>query len=161
MSEEVQAAAWPPRKVVCVGTVVCDGERILLVRQAAGTSLAGKWSIPWGVVEAEEAPEAAALRETWEEARVKAEIEGLLGYQNFAWESSVAFVYLCRHVAGEPAGDGAETDRAAYFSAADLDALAESVEAWCAWIVRRVLAGNYRLLPAEPDNPSRPLLAFF
>lgn len=80
---------WPPRKVVCVGAVVLQGGSVLLIRQAKGASLEGQWSIPWGIVEPNESPEEAALRETYEEAGVTAEVEGLLGIQNLQWESSI------------------------------------------------------------------------
>jgi len=154
--------AWPPKIVVCAGTAVLHNDKILLIRQAQGTSLAGQWSIPWGVVEPGEMPDEAALRETLEEGGVTAVITGLLGQQNFAWENMIALIYLCRHVSGEPQDDGGrETDAAAYFSLDEVEALAEPVEPWCAWLIRRVLRGNYYLIPLEPDNPQRPKTAFF
>ena len=80
MTNQAQSSsAWPPRIVVCVGTVVLRENRALFVRQAKGQSLEGKWSIPWGVVEPGESPDNAALRETGEEGGITAEIEGLLG----------------------------------------------------------------------------------
>lgn len=154
--------AWPPRIVVCVGTVVLQDEKVLFIRQAEGEALAGQWSIPWGVVETGEAPDGAALRETVEEGGVTAVIHGLLGYQNFDWEGMVALIYLCRHVSGEPTPDGGqETDAAAYFSLAELDTLNEPIEPWCEWMARRVLQGNYHLIPVESNNPQRPKTAFF
>ena len=163
MTEQKESRpAWPPKNVICVGTIVLHNDRALFVRQAKGHSLAGQWSIPWGVVETGEAPDEAALRETVEEGGITAAIQGLLGYQNFAWKSAVAFVYLCRHVKGKPTTDGGvETDGAAYFSLADLDALAEPVEDWCEWLVRRVLQGDYHLIPMETNNPRQPKTAFF
>lgn len=153
---------WPPRIVVCVGTVVLRDDKALFVRQAEGQSLAGQWSIPWGVVEPGETPDEAALRETLEEGGVTAVISGLLGYQNFNWEGMVALIYLCRHLSGEPQPDGGqETDAAAYLSLAEMEALAEPIEPWCAWMVKRVLRGDYHLIPMEPDNPQRPKTAFF
>lgn len=154
--------AWPPRIVVCVGTAVLRDNKILLIRQAKGTSLAGQWSIPWGVVEQGETPDEAALRETREEGGVTAIITGLLGYQNFNWETMTALIYLCQHVSGEPQhDDGHETDAAAYFSLAELDALNEPIEPWCDWLARRVLQGNYHLIPLVADNPQQPRAAFF
>ena len=38
--------AWPPKMAVCVGTVVLKDDKVLLIRQAKGTSLEGRWSIP-------------------------------------------------------------------------------------------------------------------
>ena len=153
---------WPPRIVVCVGTVVLRDDKALFIRQAKGQSLAGQWSIPWGVVEAGETPDEAALRETLEEGGITAVISGLLGYQNFDWEGMTALIYLCRHLSGEPQPDGGrETDAAAYFSLAEMEALAEPIEPWSGWMARRVLQGNYHLIPVEPDNPQQPKRAFF
>jgi hypothetical protein len=41
-----------------------------------------------------------------------------------------------------------------------MDALDEPIEIWCDWIVRRVLRGEHRVIPTEPDNPYHPQLAF-
>jgi len=133
----------------------------LFVRQAKGASLEGQWSIPWGMVDPGERPEAAALRETQEEGGITAEIEGLLGIQNLRRAGWVGIIFQCRHINGAPTPDGGvETDRAAYFSLTELEALEEPVEPWCAWIVRRVLQGECHLIPAEPDSPYQPHLAF-
>jgi ADP-ribose pyrophosphatase YjhB (NUDIX family) len=151
---------WPPRMAVCVGTVVLRDNRVLFVRQAEGQSLAGQWSIPWGVVNNEEAPEAAAMRETYEESGIKAEIDGLLGIQNLPSAGWLGIVFLCHHVEGEPVSDGVETDRAAYFSLEEMDALDEPLEPWCQWLARRVLTGKYTVTAYEPDNPYQPRRAF-
>lgn len=162
MTDQTQVSpTWPPKMVVCVGAVVLKEERALFVRQAEGHSLEGQWSIPWGVVDPGEPPEVTALRETQEEGGISAELEGLLGFQNLRQEGWIGLAFLCRHVSGEPVSDGgAETDRAAYLSLDEMDALNEPIEPWCDWIVRRVLQGEYRLIPPEPDNPYRPHLAF-
>ncbi len=151
---------WPPRMAVCVGAVVLQDKRVLFVRQAEGQSLAGQWSIPWGVVDNDEAPEAAALRETYEESGVKAEIDGLLGIQNLPSAGWLGIVFLCHHIEGEPVSDGIETDRAAYISLEEMDALDEPLEPWCEWLARRVLEGKYTVTAFEPDNPYRPRGAF-
>ena len=96
------ATEWPPKMAVCVGAVVLREKSALFVRQAEGQSLAGQWSIPWGVVDNDEAPEAAALRETYEESGIKAEIDGLLGIQNLPGAGWLGIVFLCHHVEGEP-----------------------------------------------------------
>lgn len=153
---------WPPKMVVCVGAVVLRQQRALFVRQAQGHPLEGQWSIPWGLVDPEEAPEAAALRETREESGVAARLEGLLGVQNLRPDGWVALIYLCRHLSGEPVSDGGlETDRAAYFSLQEMDNFKEPFEPWCEWLVRRVLQGDYRVIPLQQENPYQPRLAFF
>lgn len=152
---------WPPRKVMCAGAVVLHDAKVLLIRQAAGHDLAGQWSIPWGIVEADEQPEITAVRETSEEGGITCEIEGFLGYQNFDWESMVAFIYLCTHVNGEPTPDGIETDRAGYFSLAEFEALTDPIEPWANWLIRRVFSNEYHLIPSHSENPEKPLGAFF
>ncbi len=154
------AAQWPPQMVVCVGTVVLRGELALFIRQAQGHSLAGQWSIPWGIVDPGEFPENAALRETYEESGIQAEIDGLLGIQNLSTPGWLGIAFLCHHKGGEPAPDGVETDRAAYFSLQALDSFDEPFEPWSEWLVRRVLAGQHTSIPCEPDNPYHPRRAF-
>ena len=144
-------------KVVCVGAVVRRGTSVLMVRQAPGHSLAGLWSIPWGVVDSGEAPEDAALRETREEAGVEAELEGLLGYQNLPNQPDwIALVFLCRHLHGEPRPDGTETDAARYLEESELIALGSQVEPWCRWLALRQLGGACRTIPEAADGPYLP-----
>lgn len=143
--------------VVCVGAVVRHGDRVLLVRQSAGHSLAGQWTVPWGRLDPGESPAAAAIREVREEGGVEAVVEGLLGVQALPepWLGWIGIVYLCRHVDGVPHPEDSETDAAAYFSLADLDALGEPIEPWSAWLVRRVFAGASTLIGSDPSNPLR------
>lgn len=145
----------PSTTVVCVGAVVRNGDRILLVRQAKGHSLEGQWTVPWGHLGDGESPAAAEIRETREEGGIDAVVEGLLGVQELPspWSGWIALVYLCRHVAGEPRSEDAETDAAAYVSRADLDALSEPLEPWSAWLVRRVFAGQFTVIRTDLSNP--------
>lgn len=160
-NQQQNSSSWPPRIVACAGTVVLQGNRALFVRQAKGHSLEGQWSIPWGIVDPEESPDAAAVRETQEEGGVIARIEGLLGIQNLRRAGWIGIVFLCQHVTGMPMSDGGiETDQAAYFSLEEMDMFDEPFEPWCEWLVRRVLKGEYHLIPSEPDNPYQPRLAF-
>jgi ADP-ribose pyrophosphatase YjhB (NUDIX family) len=137
-----------------------QGERALFVRQAKGHPLEGQWSIPWGIVDPEESPERAVLREIREEGGIAAEIVGLLGIQNLPQQGWVGIVFLCRHIGGVPKADGVETDRAAYFSLEEMKALNEPFEPWCEWVVRRVLLMEHRVIPPVMENPYRPRVAF-
>jgi ADP-ribose pyrophosphatase YjhB (NUDIX family) len=151
--------------VVCVGAVVLDGDRVLLVRQSRGHSLAGQWTIPWGRLESGESPMAAAVRETREEGGVEVTGEGLLGVQELPapWDGWLALIYLCRptlssvegHQSGAPAPQDPETDAAAYFSFADLAVWREPIEPLSGWLVRRVLAGQFTVIGADATNPLR------
>ena len=62
---------WLSKMTVCVGAVILQDKRVLFIRQAEGHSLAGQWSIPWGIVDHEETPEDAVLRETYEEVGLR------------------------------------------------------------------------------------------
>ncbi|HEX6997410.1 MAG TPA: NUDIX domain-containing protein [Gammaproteobacteria bacterium] len=143
------------RTAVFVGAVVVKRDAVLLVRQSPGHPLAGQWTVPWGRVEDGESPAAAALRETWEEGGVRAEVEGLLGVQELPspQQGGIALVYLCSHAGGEPAPRDRETDAAGYYTRAQLDALREPLEPWSAWLVRRVLSGRFTLTRPQPGNP--------
>lgn len=154
------SAEWPPKMAVFVGAVVLQRRRVLFVRQAAGHSLAGQWSIPWGVVDNGESPEEAALRETFEESGIKAEIDGLLGMQNLRPAGWLGIIFLCHHVSGKPVPDGVETDRAAYFSLEEMESFNEPFEPWCEWLARRVFAGKFTVIPCALDNPYHPRRAF-
>jgi 8-oxo-dGTP diphosphatase len=161
MTDEARTSASPDhRMLVCVGGVVRHGNQVLLVRQAKGHPLEGKWTIPWGIVEPPEAPEVAVLRETEEEGGIVAGVEGLLGVQDLEEDGWLALVFLCNHLDGEPRCDGRETDEAAYLSLAEIDSFQEPIEVWCEWLVRRVLTGEYSLIPLRGDNPYKPKLAF-
>ena len=145
-----------PETVVCVGAIVKNGSRVLLVRQAAGHSLAGQWTIPWGRLDEGESAAAAAIREVIEEGRVVARVEGLLGVQELPsrWQGWLALVYQCQHVSGEPAPDGKETDAARYFSEDEMNCLPEPIEPWSEWLVRRVFSGRITLTRGgDPTNP--------
>lgn len=160
LEEQPDPADFPPRKVVCVGAVVLRGDQALFIRQAEGQSLAGRWSIPWGFVEADEAPEDAALRETLEESGVTASIEGFMGFQNLKQTGWIGMIFLCRHVEGEPRADGVETDVARYLDPGELDSLGDSVLTWCAWLAIKGLSGDYTLIEEAPETPGEPSRAY-
>jgi hypothetical protein len=57
---------------------------------------------------------------------------------------------------GTATPDGRETNAARYFTLAGLDESSEPVEAWCKWLVRKVLTGGHTVVPMSPDNPYKP-----
>lgn len=140
---------------VHVGAVVLRNGEALFVRQTPTHSLGAVWTIPWGLLHMGEEPSAAALRETLEEAGIVAKVIGLLAVQSLPppWEGTVALVFLCAHEAGEPHGDGIETDAARYLSREELISSAEPFEPWCRWLTIRSLQGHDAVLRASADNP--------
>jgi 8-oxo-dGTP diphosphatase len=156
--DSTEPSGWPPRMVVCAGAVVVKDERVLLIRHAPGQSLAGQWSIPWGVVDHGETPERAALREAHEEGGIIVELEGLLGVQNLPMSGWLGVAFLCRHLSGEASPDSVETDRSAYFSLAEIRTLGETLEPWSAWLIACCPAGHAPLRPVSktPTSPGWP-----
>ena len=161
-------AAFPPGIVTCVGAVVLRDHQVLFVRQSYG-ELQGQWSVPWGFVDGRaadgfpEPPDAAAVRETYEEAGIIVEVVGLLGiqsHQSTTGEARLYVLFLCRHLSGEPVPDGHETDASAYFSLAEITAMHEAVEPFCRWIAERVLRGQHSLIMPACGTPYSPHHAF-
>ncbi|MGE0559866.1 MAG: NUDIX domain-containing protein [Burkholderiales bacterium] len=103
-----------------------DAQRLLLIRKK---ELSG-WSEPGGIVEPDESPADAAVRETFEETGVLVRITGVLGifggprcnttYPNGDRITWVATLFAAQAMAGEPRGDDCETSEARYFTAAEL-----------------------------------------
>ncbi len=151
--DNLKTGNWPPRHVICAGMVVVQKGRVLLIRQAPGTSLAGQWSIPWGLVDEGETADKAAVRETLEEGGITANIQGLLGIHYVSWRFATAIIFLGHHISGIPTADHIETDAAVYFSQDDLAALDEPIEPWTEWLVKRVLAGDYSIVKQNRSGP--------
>lgn len=133
-----------------VGAAVRRAQTVLFVRQRTG-ALAGQWCLPTGLVEPGEPPELAAVRETREAAGIVAVVRGVLAVSNSVvhGQHQRYLVFLCDHVAGDPAPDGVETDRAAYLSLAEIADTTEPFVLLVTLLARRVAAGSYHVLPVE------------
>jgi 8-oxo-dGTP pyrophosphatase MutT (NUDIX family) len=83
----------------------------------------GRWSIPGGYVERGEDSAAAAVRETWEEARVVVRA----GEPRCAVPSNRFVAHVCTvEEAPSPFADGKETRDARFFTREELEALEPS-----------------------------------
>jgi 8-oxo-dGTP diphosphatase len=151
-----------PRTELFVGAVVTRHAQVLLVRQSFGHPLAGQWTVPWGRVEPGESPMSAVVREVREEGGVECAVEGFLGVQELPEPQSggVALVYLCKHLSGDLVPRDRETDTARYYTLSALDALAEKVEPWSNWLVRRVFTGHLTVTRGDSSNPLQERGAF-
>jgi len=143
--------AFPPRMPVTVSAAVHRDDRVLFVRGTYG-DFKGVWTLPAGFVDEGEQPDAAAIRETLEEAGVVCAIEGLISAVTLEWrgEAMLYLVFLARYVSGEPTPDGDETEAAAFLSLDDL-ATAGPVDGQNAFLARRILTGQSQLLLPYED----------
>ena len=106
-----------------------DAGRLLLVRQREG----GIWSTPGGLVEPDERPADAAVRETWEETGLVVRPERVLGvyggpefivrYPNGDEAQYVIAAFGCAVAGGRIRPDGDETVAVRYWAEADAAAL--------------------------------------
>jgi len=134
--------------IVAAATLVEKGEHVALVRRGVEPGR-GLWGLPGGYVEADESAEEAAVRETWEEAHLRVELDGLLDAFSYrsAQNRGVLLIYAAHVVDGELlAGDDAVD--AGWFGADELPEVAfrthrEVLRQW-----RRAQAVTYR--PASP-----------
>ncbi len=92
---------------IVVGSVCYWQDKLLLCRRAIDPRK-GYWTLPAGYLELNEAADAGARREAWEEARAEIEIEQLLGIYSIARISQVQLIFRARLLSPEVA-PGPET----------------------------------------------------
>ena len=103
-----------------------DARRILLVRHIEGN----EWTTPGGLIEPEETPADAAVREAWEETGLAVELVRIVGvfggkpctstYSNGDRVAWVSTVFEAKVVGGEPRHDGEETLEVRFLHADEL-----------------------------------------
>ncbi|MGW6907970.1 NUDIX hydrolase [Streptomyces sp. NPDC054940] len=97
MSNSAQATGSTPRHSVSVaGVVVRDDGRLLAIRRADN----GRWELPGGVLEIEEAPEEGVRREVLEETGVHVDVAELTGVYKNVSLGVVALVFRCKPTGG-------------------------------------------------------------
>jgi ADP-ribose pyrophosphatase YjhB (NUDIX family) len=103
---------------VVVGAVVRWDERIVLCRRAIPPRR-GFWTIPAGYLELNETAQAGALREVWEEAQARVELDGLIAVYNIPRLSQVQLIFRARLLDGK-IGAGPESEAAEFFAWDDI-----------------------------------------
>ena len=82
---------------IVVGSVATWEGRVLMCRRSIEPR-SGYWTLPAGYLERHESPEAGALREAWEEARARLQIDQLLATYAITRISQVQLIYRARLV---------------------------------------------------------------
>jgi ADP-ribose pyrophosphatase YjhB (NUDIX family) len=98
---------------VVVGAVVRWEGRIVLCRRAIAPRR-GFWTVPAGYLELNESAQAGAMREIWEEAQARVELDGLIAVYNIPRLSLVQLVFRARLLDGK-IGVGPESEEVAFF----------------------------------------------
>jgi 8-oxo-dGTP pyrophosphatase MutT (NUDIX family) len=125
-----------PRKVVAAAVLCRDpAGRVLVVHDA----FRRHWTIPGGVVDADEDPRTGAAREAWEEAGVRVQLGALLGVFSASWPDRLVLVYGAAPAEGAPSPrpvQAHEIDAAAWVP---LDEALERVAGYVRWQIERCL----------------------
>jgi ADP-ribose pyrophosphatase YjhB (NUDIX family) len=103
---------------IVVGSVATFDDRVLLCRRAIEPR-SGYWTLPAGYLERNESPEQGALREAWEEARARLQIDQLLATYAITRISQVQLIYRAR-LADPEVSAGPESREVRLFSWRDL-----------------------------------------
>jgi ADP-ribose pyrophosphatase YjhB (NUDIX family) len=92
---------------IVVGSVATWEDRILLCRRAIDPRK-GYWTLPAGYLELQESAAEGALREAWEEARARLELDQLLAVYSIPRLSQIQLIYRAR-LASPDVSPGPET----------------------------------------------------
>ncbi len=127
---------------VVTGCLVTWEDQVLLCRRAIAPR-SGFWTLPAGFLENGETAEAGALRETWEEARARVELDDLYTLFSLPHISQIYLFYRAR-LAAPQFEAGEETQAVALFREEEIpwDELAFPV-------VRETLEHYFRDLPRQ------------
>jgi ADP-ribose pyrophosphatase YjhB (NUDIX family) len=103
---------------VVVGSVCAWQDKILMCRRAINPRR-GYWTLPAGFLELNETTADGAVREAWEEARARIELEGVLAVYTITRLSQVQVIYRARLVSPDIAA-GPESAEVALFGWAEI-----------------------------------------
>lgn len=114
------------RWLIGVAGAVANVDRVLLIRYSHGARK-GLWSLPGGYAKQNERLDQAVVREVLEETGVTAEVVDVIGLRTRTTPQGggVFVLFRLKPVGGELKPDGAEVDRAEYFSSDQLLAMGD------------------------------------
>ena len=142
-----------------VGGAVVRDAQLLLVHHTYG---AKNWQIPGGYVKPEESAHEGVVREIYEETRIHAVVDGLIGVRHRVKEgdNSTYLIFKLTPVGlHDPIPDGHEVDAARYFTLEQIETFSpEEIPALNLWVARSVLGDTPNMLldHGDPDGLNRP-----
>lgn len=146
---------YPEAPIVAVGAIVCQDDRILLIRRDKEPSR-GLWTFPGGAVELGETVREAARREALEETGLEVEVGNIATIVDNVRcdeEGRVHYHYIILDFFASPTGGtlrpGTDVSDTRWASLADLDALEMTEKA--GKIARQLLTGQCLGDPSPVD----------
>jgi len=143
------------------GVVIRDGKALLIRRGQEPRR--GWWQIPGGYCEHDEPIHVAVVREVYEEAGIRADVENVLGLRHSlgAPSANVYVIFRLTPSDGEPRADGEEITGADFFSVEEIDRM-EKVQNLSKWAINAALASpNGFHHVNEPADLARPGYTLF
>ena len=145
---------YPTRPIVGVGTVVLDGDMVLMV-QRGKPPRQGSWSLPGGAQELGETIHEAARREVREETGLEIEIFGLIDVVDSVRpdaDDKIEYHYTLIDVAGHAVGGtlmaGGDAQDCRWFTRPEIDAM----DIWSETKRIITLAADRYSTPNTPDS---------
>ncbi|WP_017585848.1 NUDIX domain-containing protein [Nocardiopsis ganjiahuensis] len=124
--------------LVGVSAVVLDDDGRLLLHRRSDD---GRWGVPGGILEPEEQPAQAVVREVREETGVEVEVERLssvVGQEPYTYPNGdrvqiLDLAFRCRPVGGELRADDDESLEVAWFAPEEVPRMAERIHERIGW----------------------------
>ncbi len=142
----------PKFKLGAAGIIIREN-KLLLVHQNYGNF---RWILPGGHVEPHELPTEAAIREVYEETKIKAKIQGLVAVRNLVNETvnNTSLIYQMTPITeNEPIPDGQEIDQAGFFALPEI-MQSDQIAAWLRLFAAKILTGPSQFFQHQ-DNPEK------
>ncbi|MBN2093014.1 NUDIX hydrolase [candidate division KSB1 bacterium] len=133
--------------------IIIRQNKLLLVHQNYGNF---RWILPGGHVEPHELPLEAAIREIYEETKLKVNPAGLIAVRNLVNEqvNNTSLIYLMNMIdESEPEADGQEIDQVRFFSREEIMHL-DQIATWLRLFALNILKGQIKIFQHQ-DNPEK------